>query len=98
MAPPVGRTSAEYCTLVFDDKGRTCKEVGAAKVWTKSKSENKVFSAYRKEYKKRFARIKAGRLTQEEFYAWSEKAREKKAECDDGELSLEEFVEWLEQS
>lgn len=98
MAPPVGRISAEYCTCVFDDKGRTCKEVGAAKVWTKSKSENKVFSAYRKEYKKRFARIKAGRLPQEEFYAWSEKAREKKAECDDGELSLEEFVEWLEQS
>lgn len=93
-----GRTSAEYCNRVFDDKGRTCKEVGAAKVWTKSKSEDKVFSAYRKEYKKRFAWIKAGRLTQEEFYAWSEKAREKKAVCDNGELSLEEFVEWLGQS
>lgn len=93
-----GRTSVEYCIRVFDDKGRTCKEVGAANVWTKSKSEDKVFSAYRKEYKKRFARIKAGRLTQEEFYAWSEKARGKKAECDDEKLSLDGFVEWLGQS
>lgn len=93
-----GRTSAEYCSRVIDDKGRTCKDVGAAKIWTKNKSDDKVFSAYRKEYKKRFAWIKADRISDKEFHDWSKKAREKKAECDNGGLSLEEFVAWLGQS
>ena len=39
-----------------------------------------------------------GRVTAEEFYAWSEKAREKKAECDSGKISLGEFEGWLRES
>ena len=54
--------------------------------------------AYRKEYKKRFSRIKAGRITNEEFLAWGERARAKKRECDEGTISLDEFREWLENS
>lgn len=51
--------------------------------------------AYRKEYKKRFAWIKAGRITAEAFYCWSRQAREKRDECKQGQLSLEEFQAWL---
>ena len=50
-----------------------------------------MFKAYRKEYKKSFAWIKAGRITDEQFYAWSEQAREMKKECDREVLSLNEF-------
>ena len=42
--------------------------------------------------------IKAGRITKDEFYAWSEKARAKRDECDAGKLTLEEFEVWLKQS
>ncbi len=90
-----GHGGTEYCDRPFDEKGRTCKEIGAFRVWEKSKSEDEVFKVYRREYKKRFAWIRAGRITKDEFYAWSEKAREKKAECDSGTLSLEEYVDWL---
>ena len=37
-----------------------------------------VFKEYRREYKKRFARINAGRLTKSACDAWSEEARKKK--------------------
>ncbi len=93
-----GRSNAEYCDRVFDERGRTCKDVGAIALWTKNKSDDEVFKLYRREYKKRFARIKAGKVLPEEVYAWGEKAREKKAECEEGKITLEEFEAWLRQS
>ena len=93
-----GRSSAEYCTRVIDDKGHTCKDIGASRTWAKNKSGDKPFGAYRKEYKKRFARIKAGTLTQEAFSAWSEQAREMKRKCDCGDITLAEYEKWLKDS
>lgn len=71
-----GHSGTEYCDRPFDEKGRTCKEIGAIAVWTKSKATDEVFKVYRREYKKRFGWIKAGKLEQEAFYVWSEKALE----------------------
>ena len=93
-----GRSNAEYCDRIFDEKGRTCKNVGAIALWTKNKSSDEAFKLCRREYKKRFAWIKAGKILPEEVYAWGEKAREKKAECEEGKISLEEFEAWLKQS
>ena len=92
-----GHGGTEYCDRVCDSKGRTCKEVGAIHVWTESKRSDEVFQIYRREYKKRFAWIKAGRIEPDAFYAWSEQAREKKAACEAGTISLEEFTAWLKQ-
>ena len=64
----------------------------------KKQTDDPIFKAYRKEYKKRFAWIKAGRITDEQFYAWSEQAREEKKKCDREIISLEEFQQWLRDS
>lgn len=93
-----GHGGTEYCDRPADDKGRTCKEVGAFRVWEKSKSTDEAFKVFRREYKKRFAWIKAGRITRDEFYAWSERAREKREECDEQKITLEEFEAWLKSS
>lgn len=93
-----GRTDAEYCNRLIDEKGRTCKAVGAIKGWTERRKEDEVFKVYRREYKKRFGWIKAGKIAQEAFYAWSEKAREEKARCDAGETCLQGFSQWLKDS
>lgn len=93
-----GHGGTEYCSRVFDSKGRTCKEIGAVTQWAKSKSGDVVFKEYRREYKRRFAWIRSGRIDPEDFYAWSEEAREKKAECEAGSISFEEFSEWLSNS
>lgn len=90
-----GHGGTEYCDRPTDEKGRTCKEIGAFRVWEKSKNGDEVFKIYRREYKKRFAWIRAGRIKKDEFYTWSEKAREKKAECEAGKITLEEFRKWL---
>ena len=62
---------------------------------TKKQSDDPVFKAYRKEYKRRFAWIRAGRISDTDFYAWSEQAREMKKKCDRDIITLEEYVDWL---
>ena len=93
-----GKASTEYCDRVCDSKGRTCREIGAINTWTQRKRGDEVFKEYRREYKKRFARINAGKLTKSAFYAWSEEARKKKEDCDSGVISPEEFSRWLKES
>ena len=93
-----GKASMEYCGRICDSKGRTCREMGAINTWTQRKQGDEVFKEYRREYKKRFARINAGRLTKSAFYAWSEEARKRKEGCDSGVISPEEFSRWLKES
>ena len=96
--PQTGRVSAEYCERPVPRGQQTCREAGAFQQWTKKQSDDPVFKAYRKEYKKRFAWIKAGRISDTDFYAWSEQAREMKKKCDRDIITLEEYVEWLKNS
>lgn len=93
-----GKASTEYCGRICDSKGRTCREIGAINTWTQRKQGDEVFKEYRREYKKRFARINAGKLTKSAFYAWSEEARKKKEDCDSGVITPEEFSQWLKES
>ncbi len=93
-----GKASTEYCDRVCDSKGRTCREIGAINTWTQRKQGDEVFKEYRREYKKRFARINAGKLTKRVFYAWSEEARKKKEDCDNGTITPEDFSRWLKES
>ena len=96
--PQTGRVSAEYCERPVAEGQQTCREAGAFQQWTKKQSDDPIFKAYRKEYKKRFAWIKAGRISDTNFYAWSEQAREMKKKCDGNAITLDEFVAWLKQS
>ena len=93
-----GKASTEYCGRICDSKGRTCREIGAINTWTQRKQGDDVFKEYRREYKKRFARINAGKLTKSAFYAWSEEARRRKDDCDSSVISPEEFSRWLKES
>lgn len=93
-----GKASTEYCGRICDSKGRTCREMGAINTWTQRKQGDEVFKEYRREYKKRFARINAGRLTKSAFYAWSEEARKRKEDCDSGVITTEDFSRWLKES
>lgn len=90
-----GKANTEYCELSLDEKGRTCRGFGAIHLWNQKRADDDVFKVYRREYKKRFAWIKSGRIQPEAFYVWSEQARQKKAQCEAGAISLEEFVVWL---
>ena len=96
--PQMVRVSAEYCERPVAEGQEVCREIGAFKQWTKKQSDDPVFKIYRREYKKRFARIKAGNIDDDAFKLWSKKAREEKKKCDNGTITLEEFKRWLAES
>ena len=54
-----GRVSAEYCDRPVPRGQQKCREIGAFQQWTLKQSDDPVFKAYRREYKRRFAWIKA---------------------------------------
>jgi len=89
--------STEYCSRVFDSRGRTCKEVGAMRQYMQSHAQDELLKIYRREYKRRFAWIRAGKISQEAFSAWSKEAQKEKGKCENGKISQKEFAHWLKQ-
>ena len=89
--------STEYCSRVFDSRGRTCKEVGAMRQYMQSHAQDELLKIYRREYKRRFAWIRAGKISQEAFCAWSKDAQKEKEKCENGEIDQKEFTKWLKQ-
>lgn len=92
-----GRVSAEYCDRPPLDGQSSCRLMGAFQQWTLKQADDPVFKVYRREYR-RFAWIKAGHISDSEFYAWSKQAREQKKKCDEGIITVEEFGRWLKGS
>lgn len=96
--PQTRRVSAEYCERPVPKGQQHCRDIGALKQWTLRQAGNDAFKAYRKEYKRRFAWIKAGRITDQQFYDWSERARAEKDKCEQGLISQKELETWLKES
>jgi len=95
--PLTGWVSAEYCERPTAT-GKLFRGTASALKWTEERKDNKIFRGYRKEYKRRLAWIKAGRIQPEDFYLWSKQARKKKAECNEEKITLEEYRGWLKNS
>ena len=87
-----------YCERPVSEGQQRCRDIGALKQWTLRQAGNDAFKAYRKEYKRRFAWIKAGRITDRQFYDWSERARAEKDKCEQGLISQKELESWLKES
>ena len=62
-----------------------------------SRAQDELLKIYRREYKRRFAWIRAGKISQEAFSAWSREAQKEKEKCENGEISQGEFEKWLKQ-
>ena len=95
--PIIGRITAEYCSRP-QPSGKLCRNIAPVQKWAKNSKKDLVFSEYRREYKRHFAWIKAGKISEEEFAAWAKQAKAKKHECDAEKISLEEFKTWLKNS
>lgn len=92
--PIIGRVTAEYCSRP-QSSGKLCRNIAPVQKWAKNSKKDLVFSEYRREYKRHFAWIKAGKITGEEFAVWAKQAKAKKHECDAEKISLDEFKSWL---
>ena len=60
-------------------------------------ASDELLKIYRREYKRRFAWIRAGKFSQEAFSAWSKEAQKEKEKCENGKISQKEFAHWLKQ-
>jgi len=89
--------NAEYCERVFQDN-KTCKEIGAVSMFRARLEEYPAMQMYQRAYKTRFARIKAKRMTKEEFTVWGEQARAYRDKVMIGKMGLEEFEKWLKEN
>ena len=95
--PITGRITAEYCSrpTAF---GKLCRSTAPVQKWAESRRSDKVFQEYRREYKRRFAWIKSGKYTEEQFSDWHKAAKARKKDCDREVISLDEFKAWLKNS
>lgn len=87
--------NSEYCNRLFQDTGKTCKEIGSAKVYQAKVENSPAFQAYNRAYKTHFARIKYKKMTKESFKEWAEEARKFRDQTTAGKMSLDEYEEWL---
>jgi hypothetical protein len=94
---PMRRVDAEYCNRLWGDSQRRCNEIGAMLRYEKKVSENPVWEAYKKTYRRFNSRTRTKKMTQSEFIAWSDEAARKRDDCLAGELPFDEFMAWLEQ-
>ena len=58
-------------------------------------ASDELLKIYRREYKRRFAWIRSGKISQEAFAVWSKEMQQEKEKCDKGEITAEEFTRRL---
>ena len=59
--------------------------------YVQSHAQDELLKIYRREYKRRFAWIRAGKISQETFSAWSKEAQSEKEKCESGQDLTEEI-------
>lgn len=84
-----------YCDNIFEDN-KTCREIGASKVFIKNLEQDEAYSLYRKIYKKKQALAKAkGGSYEIQYYMFKEQGKNKKNAYKLKEITKEEFIKWL---
>lgn len=84
-----------YCDNVFEEN-KTCREIGASKVFTKNLEKDEAYNLYRKVYKKKQALAKSkGGTFEIEYNLFKNQGKDKKNAYKLKEISKEEFIKWL---
>lgn len=90
-----GRSNVKYCDRIFEDSGKTCRQL-MPKIVLQNKTENNVAEKlFSRAYKTMYSRVSFGTMQKEMFKAWSKEARTKRNACVNGEITPEEFSTWL---
>jgi len=87
--------NTEFCNRIFQDTGKTCRDIGSLTKWREKVAESPAMMLYNKHYKTRFSRIRAGKITREVFQEWAAIARDYRDKVTNDEMLLDEFEDWL---
>ena len=84
-----------YCNNIFEDN-KTCREIGASKVFIKNLEKDEAYNLYRKLYKKKQALSKSkGGEFDNDYFQFKLHGKDKRDAYKLGEISKEEFLDWL---
>ena len=84
-----------YCNNIFEDN-KTCREIGASKVFAKNLENDEVYNLYRKIYKSKQALAKnKGGIFEIDYNKFKYEGKDKKNAYKLNEITKEEFIEWL---
>ena len=84
-----------YCDNIFEDN-KTCREIGASKVFIKNLEQDEAYSLYRKIYKKKQALAKSkGGTYQISYNLFKYQGKNMKNAYKLEEITKEEFIKWL---
>ena len=88
-------TAVIYCDNIFEDN-KTCREIGASKVFNKNLENDEAYSLYRKVYKKKQALAKTkGGSFEVEYNLFKSQGKDKKNAYKLKEITKQEFIEWI---
>ena len=84
-----------YCNNTYENN-KTCREIGASKVFIKNLEKDEAYNLYRKIYKKKQALSKNKRgIFEIEYNKFRNQGKDKKDAYKLGEITKDEFIKWL---
>ncbi len=93
-----GNYDTKYCDRVMPGESQTCQTLAAQENYRKKVAGDAALPIYSKYYKRYAARVRAGRITEDDLRKWKYKAMTKRDECSSGQITPEELTEWMEHS
>lgn len=90
-----------YCTRIFGDTNKTCKQIGSAIAYEEKLDNDPALMLYRNMSKRKY--MKATRNPenteiQEKYQDWKEKARNKYEKYKSSKITADQFLKWLEEN
>lgn len=90
-----------YCNNIFEDTNKTCKQIGAMKLYTQKVNDNKAITLYRNITKRKNMQVTRNpdnKELKENFESWKIQAKEKYRQYIKIEITKDEFIKWLEEN
>ena len=95
---PQNRSDEKYCNNLYKDTGKTCKEIGADRLYSERLKNRPVMQEYRKAYQKKFAEAKRNldnKSLKQDFENWKTEAKGKVLAYKKGNLDEKEVIKWI---
>ena len=93
-----GNYDTKYCDRVMPGETQTCQTLAAQENYRKKVAGDAALPIYSKYYKRYAARVRAGKITEDDLRKWKYKAMTKRDECSNGLITPDELTEWMEHS
>lgn len=93
-----GNYDTKYCDRIMPGETQTCQTLAAQENYRQKVAGDTALPIYSKYYKRYAARVRAGKITEEDLRKWKYTAMTRRDECSNGQITPEELTEWMEQS